>query len=453
MFVPSSSSFSVKCKLLLWSTLACVFVTGSASAQTLPAPAPVPGTSKDSGTTPPVTVVPESMPPSSGDIIELEPPVRHSTPTPRPTSRPSTAPTPRPVAQRRSVGGIAINGLSDAAAVQKLKRALSPKLGDTVKLSDGKSEYSVRRAALGASIPYAALVAQAKQTGGDIPLRFTVDTRKAQAAIRGLAPKINRSGGAASLDVEAGKVVVRGAESVTLAVPGSAWRVKQALEAQPPRTKVELVVQRGSSGAPGGLSQFRYVLASFSTPYDASLRGRTNNLRMAARNVNGTIVPNGKTFSTNRAIGPRNAAAGWREAKMFVGGAVVDGVGAGICQSSTTIYNAALLAGLPIVERHPHSFRVNYAPASRDAAIYWGHKDMRFRNDTGGPIYVQTFVQGGRFHARLFGVAPSRHKVEVESRTLSQTKGTRSEAYRVIHTPTGSKRQLLSRDYYKPKPQ
>src|SRR5207237_821999 len=159
------------------------------------------------------------------------------------------------------------------------------------------------------------------------------------------------------------------------------------------------------------LAQFRYLLASYSTHYDASLRGRTHNLHIAASNVNGTIVPAGKVFSTNRAIGPRNAADGWREAKMFVDGQVVSGVGAGICPCASPLYNAALLADLPIVERHPHMFRVTYVPASRDATIYWGGKDFRFRNNTGGPIYVQTFLADGRFHARLYGTEPRRRNI------------------------------------------
>ena len=137
---------------------------------------------------------------------------------------------------------------------------------------------------------------------------------------------------------------------------------------------------------------------------------------------------------------------------MFVNGEIVDGVGAGICQCSTTLYNAALLANLPIVERHPHSFRVTYAPASRDAAIYWGQKDMRFRNDTGGTIYVQTLVKGERFHVRLYGTQPRTANVTVESNILSRSNGTRSQAYRTVSTSSGTKRELLSRDYYKPAP-
>jgi vancomycin resistance protein YoaR len=225
---------------------------------------------------------------------------------------------------------------------------------------------------------------------------------------------------------------------------------------QPPRSRAELAVTRlastGRSRTTQDLSRIRYLLAEFSTPYDASIRGRTNNLRMSAQLVNGTIVPDGAIFSANKAIGPRNAAAGWREAKMFVDGQVVSGTGAGICQCSTTVYNAALLAGLPILERHPHTFRVSYAPASRDAAIYWGSKDMRFRNNTGGPIYVQTFLRGGRFHARLYGVRPVRQRIEVVSRTLSREGGIRSEAYRIVRSDEGTERQRLSRDFYRPLP-
>jgi vancomycin resistance protein YoaR len=166
---------------------------------------------------------------------------------------------------------------------------------------------------------------------------------------------------------------------------------------------------------------------------------------MAARNVDKTVVPSGATFSANRAIGRRDAASGWREAKMFVDGQVVTGTGAGICQCSTTIYNAALLAGLPIVERHQHTFRVMYAPASRDAAIAWGHKDFKFRNTTSGPILVRTWVRGGKFHAQLWGAAPSGVKAEVSSRVVSRKGGTRSEAYRIVTLPDGTARASDSR--------
>jgi len=428
--------------------LAGNLAAGSARAQQLPAPAPVPGNSatKRPPNATPVVEIPETpVPGNNDDVIELDPPVRHSTPTP--TQPPQNV-------SYVNVGGIDITGLKDAPATRKLKDAFTSKLETLVTLSDGHKTLKISRFQLGASIPYLALIAEARSIGY-VPIRFVVDIKKAEATLTSIRSQIDQPLRAISLDVENGQVVMRGGDGVTLATEGSAWRVKEALEAQPPRPEVELVVQRKTGGAgEAKLSQFRYLLGSFSTPYDAGIRGRTNNLRMAARHVDGTIVASGKTFSANKAIGPRNAEAGWREAKMFVNGQVVNGVGAGICQCSTTVYNAALLAGLPIVERHPHSFRVTYAPASRDAAIYWGSKDMRFRNDTDGDIYVQTFLEGGRFHARLYGTEPPKHRdVEVKSVTLSRGAGTRSEAYRVFKTAGGGEdKQLLSRDYYKPKP-
>ena len=361
-------------------------------------------------------------------------------------------------ARRARVGGVLISQGSDAVVLRRLRRDLASRLRTPVALFDGERTFSLRRDQLGASAPLLRLVREARSTNGDVPLRFSVDARVAQRALKGLASQVNRKGSRADLDVDdAGHVVLRGGSGVALAVEGSVLRVREALETRPPRSRVELVVARMSTReAPDErmitLLQMRYVLASFSTPYDAGIRGRTNNLRMAASLVNGEVVPPGAVFSTNQAIGPRNAAAGWREAKMFVDGQVVSGVGAGICQCSSTLYNAALLAGLPIVERHQHMFRVSYAKPSRDAAIYWGQKDMRFRNDTSGPIYVQTWLAGGRFHARLYGVEPPRAHVEIISRTLGRSGGTRSEAYRVMKTSGGTTRQRLSRDFYKPHP-
>jgi vancomycin resistance protein YoaR len=131
---------------------------------------------------------------------------------------------------------------------------------------------------------------------------------------------------------------------------------------------------------------------------------------------------------------------------------VVSGVGAGICQCASNLYNAALLAGLPIVERHPHMFKVPYVPASRDATLYWGNKDLRFRNNTGGPIYVEAQLRGGRFHVRLLGTQPRKGEFAVESRVISRKNGTLSEAYRIARTETETVKQKLSRDFYKPHP-
>lgn len=429
-------------------TFYCVSLPFSVQAQL---PAPALGGGENTSTEAPRTVESSSpLPPAAATPV----PPRVAAPrtTPSPTARPKTqkAPALKPL----SIGGVSIRGLNDLGVIKKIRAAHQDKLRAYVELWDGESAQRLRRAELGASIPYYKLLADARilsDIGGDVPLRFEVDLDQAIKAMKTLAKKINRRASTTTIDIDsAGNVLSSGGAGVTLAVEGSALRVKAALENEPPQSYAELVVAR--QPGTGNSSRFKYLLAQYSTPYDAGIRGRTKNLKMAAQNVNGTVVEAGKVFSTNNAIGPRNAANGWKEAKMFVSGQIVDGVGAGICQCSTTIYNAALLANLPIVERHPHSFRVTYAPASRDAAIYWGQKDMRFRNNTGGPIYVQTIVKGSRFHVRLYGTQPVQANVTIESNILSRKNGTRSQAYRIVSTPTGAKRELLSRDYYKPKP-
>lgn len=339
-----------------------------------------------------------------------------------------------------SVGGINVYGLSDLAAYQKIKAAFDPKLKETITLDDGLKKWPVTREQAGVSIPYKDLLLKARRNQGDVPLRYEVDLDAAKTLMRALSTQIS---------------------DAQTSIDGSAMRLKAAIEGTPSRTTVQLVVLRlpgmnkpdfTDKTAPSGVSKYPYVLAEFSSRYDASLRGRTNNLRMAAKLVDGAVVAPGGTFSTNKTIGPRNAEDGWKEAKMFVSGQIVSGVGSGICQCSSTIYNAALLAGLPIVERHPHMFRVNYVPASRDAAIYWGGKDFRFKNDTGAPIYIETYLKGGHFHARLLSTQPRKGNFAVESRIVSRKKGTLSEAYRIAKNGDEPTKERLSRDYYMPHP-
>ena len=372
----------------------------------------------------------------------------------------SASPTAPPVAPSSgfgSVAGVALIDGSDAKNLAILRAAFDARLNGKMVLWDGRNRWTTTRVQLGLSIPFETLMTEASRVKRDVPLRFSLDESRMRATLTQLAAKIEHGGALKN---------VAATEKIQVALPASMQRVARALQSDPPQDYAELVVTRAPISTPksttqvasksgasaSGIAAFPFVLASYSTPYNSAIRGRTNNLRMAAKLVNGYVVKPGATFSTNRAIGPRNAAAGWREAKMFINGQIVDGVGSGICQCSTTIYNAALLANLPIVERHPHTFRVTYAPASRDAAIYWGQKDMKFRNDTGGAIYVETKLRDGHFHVRLLGTQPNTTQVTVQSRVLARGNGTRSEAYRVVKTSGGTQRVRLSRDFYRPHP-
>lgn len=409
-------------------------------------------------------VAPAATPPN-GDLARENGTPATSTPKTAATPRATPSATPNTTRRRKgaAVGGVSIEGLTDRAALHKLNRVLESTLRAPVSLSDGQKTWVLRRDALGATAPLSALIQEARRTRGNVDLRFNLDTNIAARALKKLSLQVNRTiGGHRDAIIPVGGVATRGSQRITLSSGGSLARVRQALEARPPRNSVALVVEMtpiapatSSTRTPSDkpfLKKTPYLLAEFSTHYDSSISGRTTNLKLAARNVDGTIVQPGKIFSTNLSIGKRDEANGWKEAKMFMDGQVVDGIGSGICQCASTVYNAALLAGLPIIERHPHTFRVSYAPASRDATIYWGSKDMRFRNNTSGPIYVRTFLKNDRFHVELYGVQPVTKEIEVSSRVLSRKNGTRSEAFRTIKSADGVVTEKLSRDFYRPHP-
>lgn len=422
----------------VWLGFSVVWAFASPVWAQLPAPA------NDAPKAAPETVF-EAPAPSDEPLIVGEP-VRHQN---APTSLPKVKTAPQIAKKSALAAGISIGGLSDRAAIFKIKTALAPQLKAPFRVMIGDYQYTFAREELGASLAVWPMM-RAARSNGNAPLRLQVDAAQLEAALRALAPQVRED-----------------FANVDLNVAASVSKIKIALESAPPRNSFELVTTLRAAIAPkiekpaletpkpsvaatakvGGA--FPYLLASFSTRYDARLTGRTVNLKMAARNINGTVVAPGKVFSTNAAIGPRNASAGWREAKMFMSGRVVSGTGSGICQAASTLYNAVLLADLPVVERHAHSMRVTYVPPSRDAALLWGAKDFKFRNTSRAPIKVETRISGGKFYVRLLGQAPKiGAEVRIVSQVLSRAGGTRSVAYKVVQ----GKQIRLSRDSYLPHP-
>lgn len=129
---------------------------------------------------------------------------------------------------------------------------------------------------------------------------------------------------------------------------------------------------------------------------------RTNNLRLACNSINGKIIAPGDTFSFNATVGQRTTARGYKPAHVFAGAEeTVMGVGGGVCQVASTIFNAALLGNFQIVERHQHSQRVAYVPLGRDAAIYWGSQDFKFKNNTSRPIKMVMECKDGKISCTI----------------------------------------------------
>lgn len=171
-----------------------------------------------------------------------------------------------------------------------------------------------------------------------------------------------------------------------------------------------------------GLEAFPNLLATFSTKYSSSDSNRTTNLKLAANKINGTVLLPGETFSYNTVVGERTIAAGYKEASMYENGQVVNGVGGGICQVSTTLFNATLLANLNIVEIHNHQFVPSYTSAGRDATVSYGTKDFQFSNSRNYAIKIECTVSNGIVKVNLYGVKESNeYDVSISAKITSQT--------------------------------
>ena len=222
---------------------------------------------------------------------------------------------------------------------------------------------------------------------------------------------------------------------------------------------------------------FSEVLATYKTTYNASNVDRSTNLEVAARNINGTILLPGEIFSYNKEVGQRTYANGFKDAHIFAGGKVVDGLGGGICQVSSTLYNAILkVDGIEIVERKNHMMYPQYVEPSLDATVVWGSIDFRFKNTRETPIKIVATVKNGVTTTTVYGKkATNEPIIELESvieKTVPYTTVTEydenleegttivnqdpvngyvSKAYKIVKDKNGKQisRTLISSDTYK----
>ncbi|MCM1161278.1 MAG: VanW family protein [Roseburia sp.] len=184
--------------------------------------------------------------------------------------------------------------------------------------------------------------------------------------------------------------------------------------------KVEVEEPRGTEEE---LSKVKDVLGTFTTSYSSSGYNRSGNVANGCRLVDGTLLYPGDSFSMYETVSPFTEANGYFEAGSYLNGMVVDSLGGGICQVSTTLYNAVLKAELDVTERHNHSMIVTYVDPSADAAIAGTAKDFKFVNNLEHPIYIEGATSDKKITFTIYGVEtrPSNRKVTYESEVLSKT--------------------------------
>lgn len=154
-------------------------------------------------------------------------------------------------------------------------------------------------------------------------------------------------------------------------------------------------------------------LSNYSTYFNTGEINRSHNLQMATASINKKVLAPNTVFSFNNTVGQRTMEKGYRDAMVIVGNKFEPGLGGGICQVSSTLYNAVLLAGLDIAERHNHNLAVAYIPLGRDATVAWGIQDFKFKNNTSHPIYISGFTSGGKLTFTIYGNLENKQKIDV----------------------------------------
>ncbi len=161
---------------------------------------------------------------------------------------------------------------------------------------------------------------------------------------------------------------------------------------------------------------YTYLLSTYSTQFSYADEGRVTNLTVASRSISGSIIMPGETFSFFDVVGECTVPKGYRESKIFLQGEIAEGIGGGICQISSTLYNAALLSGMKITERHPHSMKVSYVEPGRDATVNYGYLDLKFVNPYDSPVKIIAEVQNGKV---TFSFYSEHKKVKIPAINIS----------------------------------
>ncbi len=251
----------------------------------------------------------------------------------------------------------------------------------------------------------------------------SIGGREAEKYMERLSAALSRKPQDARFQVAAtGKIVIRpSAPGLQLDIPATVKAIAVAafsperrtarlvVRVAPPVRTTEIAKTMGITG----------VVSSYTTTYGGT-PGRLNNVQLVARLIDGTLIKPGGTFSFNETTGERTAAKGFQEAPVIINGELQNGLGGGICQVSTTVFNAAFDGGLPITARTNHALYISHYPLGRDATVNYPDLDLRFTNDTRHWLLLRTFVGAGSLTVNLYGT-PLDRRVEATTAPLEQT--------------------------------
>ena len=339
-----------------------------------------------------------------------------------------------------------VNAQSPDASAPKAP-ASGSRLSVRMRLGDGRQTWHPTRKQLG--IRYAA----GSDSSAYGAFKFTLDRADLRGYLSSIAPYVRRAPKDAKVvvgnvgdDQGMGQVparVIPGYNGAVLDVSAAVDQIQSSVETHPGVVHIILPVKTKKSGqSASDLKGINARIGYFVTRFNPGDAGRTQTVRLAIQIINGTVVPPGGVFSVNSVVGERTAARGFGIGHVFVDGKMEVQQGGGMCQVATTLFNAAMLADIKIVERRQHVRTIPYADPGRDATVYFGQKDFKFQNNTSAPIFISYKTNRSHAIVSLFGAAMPGRKVKLVNHY--QRLGERhykASFYRVVYEPNGTVRK------------
>lgn len=350
-----------------------------------------------------------------------------------------------------SIDKLDVSGMTREEALAALESYEKNLGGQSIKLGIGDNVIEAKLSDLGVTFDNEDLVDEAigvghagnivkrykdqkdlQHSGKTFPLSWQTNEDTVRTYVENNCTKYDKKAQNASLTRENGAFnFVAGTEGLELNVDSAVRTISDYLENSWTSDNTEVLNLETQVTEPEGsaeeLANIKDLLGSFTTSFSTSGSNRCKNVSSGASHINGTVLYPGEEFSAYETVSPFTEANGYAMAGSYLNGEVVDSMGGGICQVSTTLYNAVLRAELNVTERFPHSMTVHYVDLSEDAAIAGTYKDFKFVNSTEYPIYIEGYTTSDKkITFNIYGkeTRDKNRTISFESQMVSETPAT-----------------------------
>ncbi|MCL5058217.1 MAG: VanW family protein [Actinobacteria bacterium] len=395
-----------------------------------------------------------------------------------------------------SAAGINLGGMAPETAGEILRAKVGALGKDSITLVSGDRQWKIPLERVGAVCDYREAVEEAFAVGHSGPFARRLSEllgSKAQSTVIPLRMEFNREAlkrelekinteysikpGDAKLVLEDERIkIVPTAYGNEMDIEGTMSRIL-ALQAD----SFDINSLSSKTTAPPvkdeDIADLTDIIGECTTRFETGSAGRAGNIARASEQIDGRLIRPGEVFTYNAVISPVNGTNGYHKAPVIVGDQLIDDYGGGVCQVSTTLYGAVLLAGLEIVERHPHSKPVKYVSPGLDATVVEGVIDFKVRNNLASPVYIISSAVKDRGYVKVIIAGKkegsSFYRIEPQVKTISPgiviksnprlkrgqsmvidpgSPGFEALVYRVSVNGDNEERELISKDYYQPEP-